>query len=99
MPEQVLDNPKPMPGSQDPDVESNAAGGSAPIPQVSINRSTVAELEGRRMLHIQTVALVILASAAVLTLVYVAKLLLVVILVSILLAFVLAPVADLLVRF
>jgi len=99
MPEQLLDNPQALPHAPDPDVEANAAGGSTPIPQVSINRSTVAELEGRRMLHIQTVALVILAAAAVLTLIYVAKLLLVVILVSILLAFVLAPVADLLVRF
>ena len=47
MPEQLLDNPRPMPEERDPDVEANAAGGPAPIPQVSINRSTVAELEGR----------------------------------------------------
>ncbi len=99
MSEQLLDNPKPMPSPADPDVEANAAGGPVTIPQVSINRSTVAELERRRMVHMQTAALVILASAAVLSLIYVAKLLLVVILVSILLAFVLAPVADGLVRF
>ncbi len=99
MPEQLLDNPEPMPREPDPDVEANAAGGATPIPQVSINRSTVAELERRRMVHLQTAALLILASAAVLSLIYVAKLLLVVILVSVLLAFVLAPVADFLVRF
>jgi len=99
MSEQVLDNPRPLPEERDPDLETNAAGGSAPIPQVSINRSTVAELERRRLLHLQTAAMVILATAAVLSLIYVAKLLLVVILVSILLAFVLAPVADVLVRF
>ncbi len=99
MPEQLLDNIEPMPRESDPDVAANAAGGAAPIPQVSINRSTVAELERRRLLHMQTASLVILASAAVLSLIYVAKLLLVVVLVSILLSFVLAPVADLLVRF
>jgi predicted PurR-regulated permease PerM len=99
MPKQVLDNPEPIPREADPDVEANAAGGAAPVPEVAINRSTVAELDRRRMLHMQTAAMVILASAAVLTLIYVAKLLLVVILVSILLAFVMAPVADFLVRF
>ena len=99
MPEQLLDNRQPLPAERDSDVEANAAGGPVPIPQVSINRSTVMELERRRLLHMQTAALVILASAAVLSLIYVAKLLLAVILVSILLAFVLAPVVDLLVRF
>jgi len=99
MPEQLLDNRQPPPAERDSDVEANAAGGPVPIPQVSINRSTVMELERRRLLHMQTAALVILASAAVLSLIYVAKLLLAVILVSILLAFVLAPVVDLLVRF
>ena len=91
MPEQLLDNLEPVPHAGDPDVEANAAGGTAPIPQVSINRSTVAELERRRLLRLQTASLVILASAAVLSLIYIAKLLLVVILVSILLSFVLAP--------
>jgi len=99
MSEQLLDNPQSLRPDADPDVEANAAGGSVPIPEVAINRSTVAELERRRLLHAQTAALVILATAAMLTLIYVAKLLLVVILVSILLAFVLAPVADFLVRF
>jgi predicted PurR-regulated permease PerM len=99
MPEQLLDNPPPARKPRDPDVETNAAGGPAPIPQVTVNRSTVAELDRARILHIQSVSLVILASAAVLTLVYVGKLILVVILISILLAFVLAPIADGLVRF
>ena len=99
MSEQLLDNPKPPLEQADPDLEANAAGGPVRIPQVSINRSTVAELERRRMLHLQTTSLVILASAAVLSLIYLAKLILVVILVSILLAFVLAPVVDLLVGF
>ena len=86
MPDQLLDNPKPARKPRDPDAETNAAGGAAVVPQVSINRSTVAELERRRILHVQAAALVILASAAVLTLIYVAKLILVVILISILLS-------------
>ncbi len=100
MPEKLLDNVGPQ-GTQDgaPDVDANAAGGPAPTPQVSINRSTVAELERRRILRLQASALLILAIAAVLTMLYVAKLILVVVLVSILIAFVLAPLVDLLVRF
>ena len=82
MPDQLLDNPKPLHKPRDPDVETNAAGGAATVPQVSINRSTVAELERRRILHIQAAALMILATAAVLSLIYVAKLILVVILIS-----------------
>ncbi len=108
MPDRLLDNPNParaqaqernLPASVDPDVERNAAGGPAPIPQVSINRSTVAELERRRLLRLQTSALLILAAAAVLSLIYFAKLILVVVLISILLSFVLAPVVDFLMRF
>jgi predicted PurR-regulated permease PerM len=99
MPDQLLDNPKPARKPRDPDTDANAAGGPAPIPQVTINRSTVAELERRRVLHAQTAAQVILAIAAVLTLIYVGKLLLVVVLISILLSFVLAPLVDLMVRF
>jgi predicted PurR-regulated permease PerM len=97
MPDQLLDNPPLRPS--DPDVEANAGGGPTPVPQVSINRSTVAELDRRRMMHLQTAALLILASGAVLSLIYVAKLLLVVVLISILIAFVLAPIVDLQVRF
>jgi predicted PurR-regulated permease PerM len=99
MPDQLLDNPKPARKPRDPDVETNAAGGAAAVPQVSINRSTVAELERRRILHVQAAALMILATAAVLSLIYVAKLILVVILISILLSFVLAPLVDAMVRF
>ena len=97
MPDQLLDNPVGQP--QDPDIEANAGGGAEPNPQVSINRSTVAELERRRLLHLQTVGVLILASAAVLTLIYLGKLILVVVLVSILLSFVLAPIVDFLVQF
>ena len=98
MPDQLLDNAAVRP-QDDPDVAANAGGGPAPVPQVTINRSTVAELDRRRMQHLQTVAMVILAAGAVLSLIYVAKLILVVILISILLSFVLAPLVDLMVRF
>lgn len=50
--------------------------------------------ERNRIENVQTAALVILATGAVLSLIYVAKLILVVILTAILLAFVLAPVVD-----
>src|SRR5271163_4313272 len=50
--------------------------------------------ERNRIENIQTASLVILAAAAVLSLIYVAKLILVVILTAILVAFVLAPVVD-----
>ncbi len=100
MAEKLLDNVEPHRASHgDPDVDANAAGGPAPIPQVSINRSTVAELERRRILRVQESALLILAIAAVLTMLYVGKLILTVILVAILIAFVLAPIVDLLTRF
>ena len=113
MTDRLLDNPNPartpeelppqqvqepdLSGIGDVDAELNAAGGPAPIPQVSINRST--ELERRRLLRLQTSALLILAAAAVLTLVYFGKLILVVILISILMSFVLAPVVDFLTNF
>src|SRR5579862_759460 len=93
MPDQLLDNP-PTPPAGDPDVEANAAGGPSPVPEVAINRSTVAELERRRLLHLQSGATIILAAAAVLTMLYFGKLILTVLLVSILLAFVLAPIVD-----
>jgi len=79
------------------DIELEAAGGRPGASQVSIDRSTVGELERRRLLRLQTVSLMILAAAAVLSLIYVAKLILVVILVSVLMSFVLAPVVDLMV--
>ena len=101
MPDQLLDNPNPARVRQAPDsdAELNTAGGPAPVEQVSINRSTVAELERRRLLRLQTSALLILAAAAVLSLIYVAKLILVVVLIAILMSFVLAPVVDFLTRF
>ncbi len=100
MSEKLLDDAEPYPtGERDADVDANAAGGPAPIPQVAISRSTVAELERRRIMRIQETALLILAAAAVLTMLYIGKLIIVVILVSILIAFVLAPLVDLLVRF
>ncbi len=79
---------------RDPEIAENAAGGPAPIPEIVVNRSTVAELERRRMLHLQTVAMTILSVAALLTLIYVAKLILIVILIAILISFVLAPIVD-----
>ena len=93
MREEVVDKINP-PLPDDADIEQNAAGGPQTIPQVSINRSTVAELDRRRMLHLQTASLVILAVAVILSLIYVAKLILIVLLVSVLLSFVLAPVVD-----
>ncbi len=51
-------------------------------------------IEDHRVQRIQAAALVILATGVVLSLIYVAKLILVVILVSVLMAFVLAPVVD-----
>lgn len=97
MPEDLIDKLNPPLAAVDAELEADAAGGAPEIPQVSINRATVAELERRKLLQIQTAAVVILAVAAVLSLIYLAKLILVVILVSILLAFVLAPVVDFLV--
>ena len=96
MPEDAVDKLAP-PLSDDLDIEQNAAGGQREIPQVSINRSTVAELERRRLLRMQTASVTILAVAVVLCLIFVAKLILVVLLVSVLLSFVLAPVVDFLV--
>ena len=62
--------------------------------RVAADRPSSAELEQHRIQRVQAAALVILATAAVLSLLYVAKLILIVILTSVLLAFVLAPVAD-----
>lgn len=96
MPEDAVDKLAPaMP--DEADIEQNAAGGPREIPQVSINRSTVAELERRRLLRMQTASVTILAVAVVLCLIFLAKLILVVLLVSVLISFVLAPVVDFLV--
>jgi predicted PurR-regulated permease PerM len=99
MPDQLLDNPTPARKEPGPDVVADAAGGPAAVPPVPLRRSSVAEAEQHSPPHVQSTALVILATAAVLTLIYVGKLLLVVILVSILLSFVLDPLVDVLIRF
>jgi predicted PurR-regulated permease PerM len=66
---------------------------------VAPERPPAAEADRDRVQRVQAAALVILATAAVLTLMSVAKLILVVILTSILMAFVLAPLADALTNF
>ena len=75
MPDQLLDNPNPAETRDDRDAELNAAGntGAAPVPQVSINRATAAEAERSLLLRVQASALLILAAAAVLSLIYFAK--------------------------
>ncbi len=76
-----------------PEIESQ----SPPAPQststAEIYRS-IAELERRRYSKLQAASLIVLATAAVLTLMYFAKPVLVVTLVSVLLAFILAPIVD-----
>ena len=96
MPDRLLDNTKPILGQND-DPETEAA--SLGPQQVVINRGAAAELDQRRLQHLQTAAVLILAAAAVLTLIYIGKLILVVILLSILVSFVLAPLVDLMTRF
>ena len=73
--------------------------GPQPLQRAAPERPSSAELEQHRIQRVQAAALVILATGAVLSLLYVAKLILVVILTSVLLAFVLAPVADALANF
>jgi predicted PurR-regulated permease PerM len=70
------------------------AAGTHPVHRMAAERRANSDPEQYRLQRVQTAALVILATGAVLSLMYVAKLILVVILTSILLAFVLAPVAD-----
>ena len=67
--------------------------------EVIVRRDTPAEIERRRFGGIQTASLAVLATGAVLTLMWVAKPVLVVILSSVLLAFALAPIADACERF
>ena len=76
------------------------AGNEIPeIPQVVVDRTSAQELELRRMQKTQTTCLFILAVATGLALAYLAKIVLVVLFSSILLAFVLAPLVDFGVRF
>jgi len=80
------------------DVGVSGEPGAGPTPQVSFAPPPGGELERRRNQRLQVAALLILAAAAVLTLVYVAKLILMVVLVAILISFVLAPMVDGLMR-
>ena len=98
MPDRLLDNPKPAETREERDAELNAAAGVGAA-QMAVNRSTAAEAERSLLLRVQASALLILAAAAVLSLIYFAKLILVVVLISILMSFVLAPVVDFLNRF
>ena len=81
------------------DFPPQAEDGVPEIPQVTVDRNTAEELEARRMQRTQTTCLFILAIATGLGLAYVAKMVLVVTLTSVLLAFVLAPLVDFGVRF
>jgi predicted PurR-regulated permease PerM len=65
-----------------------------PSSQAAAEPPSAVEAERSRIQNIQTASLVILAAAAILSLIYVAKLILVVILTAVLMAFVLAPVVD-----
>jgi predicted PurR-regulated permease PerM len=81
------------------DFEQQAEDGVPEIPQVTVDRNTAEELEARRMQRTQTTCLFILAIATGLGLAYMAKMVLVVLFTSVLLAFVLAPLVDFGVRF
>jgi hypothetical protein len=96
MPDRLLDNPNPARLREDSDAAPIVT--SAPVPQASKSRSAAEEMDRRRLLRLQVTALLILAAAAVLTMMYTAKLILVVVLVSILTSFVLAPLVDLFMR-
>jgi predicted PurR-regulated permease PerM len=69
------------------------------VPKVEVQRSSQVELERRRHGAVQTWSLAVLATAAVLTLMYFAKPVLIVVLVSVLIAFALAPIVDFCERF
>src|SRR5271165_6095656 len=72
---------------------------NAPTSAKSGEDTSTAIEDRRRIQQVQAASLVILATATVLSLMYVAKLVLVVVLTAILMAFVLAPVVDGLARF
>lgn len=79
-----------------PEVESQSQPGTA-TPQVSTElavQRNIMEQERQRYSKLQAASLIVLATAAVLTLMYFAKPVLVVTLVSVLLGFVLAPIVD-----
>jgi predicted PurR-regulated permease PerM len=81
------------------DIETKAEDGIPEIPQVTVDRTSNEELELARMQRTQTTCLFILAMATGLGVAYLAKMVLVVLLASVLLAFVLAPLVDFGVRF
>lgn len=66
----------------------------AEVSELIAERNSPLELERRRFSKLQTIALIILSTAAVLTLMYFAKPILVVTLVSVLLSFILAPIVE-----
>ena len=72
---------------------------SSDVPHVLVQRTTPVELERRRHGMVQTWSLGVLATGAVLTLIYLAKPVLIVIMVAVLMSFALAPVVDLCERF
>jgi len=93
MPDQLLDNPKPLVAREERGDTAKTVG---VFPPGSAQRQAPSELEQHHLQRLQVTALLILAAAAVLTLVYFGKLILAVILIAILISFVLAPVVDLL---
>jgi predicted PurR-regulated permease PerM len=79
-----------------PEVESQQKPGTAtpPVSTEHLVQRNILEQERQRYSKLQTASLIVLATAAVLTLMYFAKPVLVVTLVSVLLGFVLAPIVD-----
>lgn len=82
-----------------PEPRSAGLASLTPIGQPAANNAPSATDDCRRVQRVQAAALVILATSAVLCLMYLAKLVLVVVLTAVLMAFVLAPVVDALANF
>jgi len=79
-------------------VQSGGSETPTPGPDLAPEVTETSRIEGRRMNRLQAAAEVVIATAVVLTIIYYAKLPLIVLLVSILLAFILTPVVDLLAK-
>jgi len=77
-----------------PEVESKHNPATPPVPSEVLVQRNILEQERQRYSKLQAASLLVLATAAVLTLMYFAKPVLVVTLVSVLLGFVLAPIVD-----
>jgi predicted PurR-regulated permease PerM len=77
-----------------PEVESKHNPATPPIPAEVLVQRSILEQERQHYSKLQAASLLVLATAAVLTLMYYAKPVLVVTLVSVLLGFVLAPIVD-----